>query len=60
MDLHKEIYIPKPSPHDPDNNGHLTRSIAPAVEPLSVSFSLISLYSDIWYHSWSCDTRKNR
>jgi len=42
MDLHQEVYIPKPSPHDPDENGHFGKfggrfvpeTLMPALEQL--------------------------
>jgi tryptophan synthase beta chain len=56
MDLHKEIYIPKPSPHDPDDLGHFGKfggrfvpeTLMPALEQLRVDYEAVRFDKDFW------------
>jgi tryptophan synthase beta chain len=56
MDLHNTIYIPKPSPTDPDNNGHFGKfggrfvpeTLMPALEQLRVDYEKFRFDSDFW------------
>jgi len=56
MDLHKEIYIPKSSPFDPDENGHFGKfggrfvpeTLMPALEQLRVDYESIRFDKDFW------------
>ena len=63
MDLHKEIYIPKASPYDPDINGHfgngddgevmfggrfVPETLMPALEQLRVDYEAVRFSEDFW------------
>jgi len=56
MDLHKEIYIPKPSPFDPDSNGHFGKfggrfvpeTLMPALEQLYKDYEAVRFDADFW------------
>ena len=56
MDLHKEIYIPKPSPFDPDQNGHFGKfggrfvpeTLMPALEQLRQDYEAVRFDADFW------------
>ena len=63
MNLHKEIYVPKPSPHDPDNNGHfgsmengqvgyggrfVPETLMPALEQLRLDYEAVRFDKDFW------------
>jgi tryptophan synthase beta chain len=63
MNLHKEIYIPKPSPHDPDEQGHfgsieagqagfggrfVPETLMPALEQLRLDYEAVRFDKDFW------------
>ena len=63
MNLHKEIYIPKPSPHDPDDLGHfgsiedgqvgfggrfVPETLMPALEKLRLDYEAVRFDKDFW------------
>jgi tryptophan synthase beta chain len=63
MDLHREIYIPKPSPFDPDKNGHfgniangqvgfggrfVPETLMPALEQLLLDYEAVRFDKDFW------------
>jgi tryptophan synthase beta chain len=56
MDLHKAIYIPKPSPFDPDENGHFGKfggrfvpeTLMPALEQLCKDYEAVRFDADFW------------
>jgi tryptophan synthase beta chain len=63
MNLHKEIYIPKPSPHDPDDLGHfgsieegktgfggrfVPETLMPVLEQLKLDYEAVRFDKDFW------------
>ena len=56
MDLHKAIYIPKPSPFDPDKNGHFGKfggrfvpeTLMPALEQLRKDYETVRFDKAFW------------
>jgi len=56
MDLHNTTYIPKPSPFDPDENGHFGKfggrfvpeTLMPALEQLRVDYEKFRFDKDFW------------
>ena len=63
MNLHKEIYIPKSSPHDPDDLGHfgsieagqvgfggrfVPETLMPALEQLRLDYEAVRFDKDFW------------
>lgn len=56
MNLQEEIYIPSPSPHDPDENGHFGKfggrfvpeTLMPALEQLRIDYEKVRFDKKFW------------
>ncbi|MCB4775623.1 MAG: pyridoxal-phosphate dependent enzyme, partial [Sulfurovum sp.] len=56
MDLHQSLYIPKPSPFDPDSHGHFGKfggrfvpeTLMPALEQLRKDYETVRFSEDFW------------
>ena len=56
MKNYTDVYIPKPSPHDPDINGHfgifggrfVPETLMPALEQLRLDYEAVRFEKDFW------------